>query len=82
MKKHLESINVNHLCAVFVASMLGSLSLTALLQYATKPGVPLTLDARIGLTLAGVIVYAAVVWLTFYLIVPEYRSALRRIVGK
>ena len=79
MKKQFQQLNLNHLVAVFLASMFGSLSLTALLQYATEPGAPLALDLRIALTVAGIVLYAAVVWLTFYLIVPEYRPALLRI---
>ena len=81
MKKQLQQLNLNHLLAVFLASMFGSLSLTALLQYATQPGTMLALDVRIALTLVGIAIYAAVVWLTFYLLVPEYRPALLRIVG-
>lgn len=81
MKKQLQQLNLNHLVAVFLASMFGSLSLTALLQYAIEPGTALALDVRIALTLVGMAVYAAVVWLTFYLLVPEYRPALLRIVG-
>lgn len=81
MKKLLENLNYNLLIGVFLASMLGSLSLTALLQYAIEPGVPLTIEARIALTLAGLAIYAAVVCITFYVTVPEYRPALRRILG-
>jgi hypothetical protein len=81
MRKYLQNLNVNHLAAVFLASMLGSLSLTALLNSATEPGAPLALETRIALTLVAVLVYATIVWLTFYLIVPEYRPALRRIIG-
>ncbi len=81
MKKLLENLNFNQLIGVFLASMFGSLCLTGLLQYAVEPGAPLTLDARIALTIVGVVVYAAVVWITFYVTVPEYRPALRRIIG-
>lgn len=79
MKRLLQNVNLNQLAAVFLASMLGSLSLTALLHFSTEPGMPLALEARIALTLAGIVVYAAVVWLTFYVMVPEARPALRRI---
>lgn len=81
MKKYFKNLNVNHLTAVFLASMFGSLSLTALLNSAIEPGAALPIDARIALTLMAVVTYAAIVWLTFYLIVPEYRPALRRIIG-
>lgn len=81
MKKLLQNLNFNQLLGVFLASMFGSVSLTALLQYAIEPGAPLTLDARIALTIVGIVVYAAVVWITFYVTVPEYRPALRRIIG-
>lgn len=79
MKKLFQNLNLNQLAAVFLASLLGSLSLTALIHFATEPGVPLALEARIALTLVGIAVYAAVVWLTFYVMVPEARPALRRI---
>lgn len=79
MKKQLQDLNLQYLGAIFLASMLGSLSLTALLQLAVEPGVPLALEARIALTLAGLVVYAAVLWLTFYIMIPDARPALRRI---
>ena len=79
MREKLQKLNLHHLCAVFLASMLGSLSLTALVYVATEPGAPLAAEARVALTLAGVAVYAAVVWLTFYVMLPEARPALRRI---
>jgi len=82
MKKQLKELNLNQLAAVFLASMMGSLCLTALMQYAIAPGLPLALDERIALTLAGILVYTAIVGLTFYIMVPEYRPALRRIVGR
>lgn len=81
MKKLLQNLNFNHLLGVFLASMFGSLCLTGMLQFATEPGVALALETRIALTLAGIAVYAAVVWITFYVTVPEYRPALRRILS-
>lgn len=81
MKKLMEKLNFNHLLGVFLASMFGSLCLTGLLQHAVEPGVPVALETRIALTLVGIAVYAAVVWITFYVTVPEYRPALRRIIG-
>ncbi len=80
MKKQLKQFNLNHLTAVFLASMFGSLSLTSLLTYSTEPGAPLPLDERIALTLIAIVVYATIVWFTFYLLIPEYRPALLRIV--
>lgn len=80
MKKLLQDLDLHYLGAVFLASMLGSVSLTTLLQFSTEPGAPLTLEARIALTLAGLVLYAVVVWLTFYVMVPDARPALRRII--
>lgn len=80
MKKLLQDLDIHYLGAVFLASMLGSVSLTTLLQFSTEPGAPLALEARIALTLAGIVLYAVVVWLTFYVMVPDARPALRRIV--
>ena len=82
MKMKLDNLNVNHLLAVFLASMLGSLCLTIVLHGATKPGEPLPVLARLLVTLAGVLVYAVIVWCTFYFVVPEYRPALRNIVRR
>ncbi len=81
MKKPFRKINLNQLAAVFLASMFGSISLTAMMQHANEPGAQLALDVRIGLTFVGIVVYAAIVWLTFFLLVPEYRPALLRIIG-
>ena len=82
MKEKIQNLNMNHLAAVFLASMLGSLCITTMLHLATQPGVPLSVSARVLLTAVGVILYAVIVWSTFYFIVPEYRPALRSIVRK
>ena len=65
------------LIAIFLASMFGSLVLTLLMGHAVQPGVPLPLLERLLLTAAGVFAYAMIVWLTFYIVVPQWRPALR-----
>lgn len=82
MKKHLQNLNLNYLSAVFLASLFGSLSVTALLQWLTTPGQPVSVLARTAITLAAIILFAAIVWTTFYIVVPEYRPALRRLLRK
>jgi hypothetical protein len=80
LKKQLQSLKVDQLTAVFLASMFGSLMLTVMLNSAIEPGAPLPLLSRVLLTAAAVIVYASIVWTTFYFVVPKYRPALLRIV--
>lgn len=82
MKKLLQQLDFRFLSAVFLASAFSSMTLTAFLNVATQPGEALTLSARILLTAAGVALYAIVVWLTFYLVLPDYRPALRRILAR
>lgn len=73
----MEKSNERCLIAIFLASMFGSLVLTLLLTHAVEPGVPLPLLERVLLTAAAVLAYAMVVWLTFYIVVPQWRPALR-----
>jgi hypothetical protein len=80
VKKQLQSLKFDQLTAVFLASMFGSLMLSVMLNSAIEPGVPLPLSSRVLLTAAAIIVYASVVWTTFYFLVPKYRPALLRIV--
>lgn len=82
MKKQLQQLDFRFLTAVFLASTFGSMSLTGFLTYATQPGAALTLSMRILLTIAGIVLYAVVLWLTFYLVLPEYRPALRHILSR
>ena len=73
----MEKSNERCLIAVFLASLLGSLVLTLLMSHAVEPGVPLSLLERLLLTAGGVLAYAMIVWLTFYIVVPQWRPALR-----
>jgi len=73
----MEKSNERCLIAVFLASLLGSLVLTLLMSHAVEPGVPLYLLERLLLTAGGVLAYAMIVWLTFYIVVPQWRPALR-----
>jgi hypothetical protein len=78
--KKLRDLQLNHLLGVFLASMFGSITLSALFNYAVEPGMPLALLPRIALTAAAMVIYAAVAWLTFYLVVPDSRTALLNLV--
>jgi hypothetical protein len=78
--KRLHNLHVEYLVAVFLASMFGSLILTLLMSHAVEPGVPLPLLPRVLLTAAAMVIYAMVVWLTFYIVVPQWRPALRNLV--
>jgi hypothetical protein len=82
MKKQFQNLNLNYLSAIFLASMFGSLSMTIFLQNVTESGQPVSLIARIVITFAAIVIFAAVVWTTFYVVVPEYRPTLRRLIRK
>lgn len=82
MKKQFQNVNLNYLSAVFLSSMLGSLSVTALMQQLTEPGESLSFIARAGITLIAIVLFAAVVGTTFYIVVPEFRPILRRLFRK
>lgn len=80
LKKQLQNLQLDQLAAIFVASLLGSLLLTVMLRSTVEPGVPMPLLARILVTVAAVVVYASIVWTTFFFLMPKYRPALLRIV--
>jgi hypothetical protein len=80
MKKS-PGLHPEYIVAIFLASMFGSLILTLLMSHAVEPGVPLPLLPRVLLTAAAIIIYAVVVWLTFYIVVPQWRPALRGLVN-
>lgn len=82
MKKQFQNLNLNYLSAIFLASLFGTLSLTVLLQNVTEPGEPVSLMARIVITFVAIVIFATVVWTTFYIVVPEYRPMLRRLLHK
>lgn len=75
----LHSLHLDQYAAIFLASMFGSLTLSLLMEYTVQPGVPLPLLPRILLTAGAIVIYAMIVWLTFYIVVPQWRPALRNI---
>lgn len=74
-----RNLHLEQVAAIFLASMFGSLTLTLLMSETVQPGVPLPLLPRVLLTAAAVVIYAMIVWLTFYIVVPQWRPALRSI---
>lgn len=80
LKKQLQNLQLDQLTAIFVASMLGSLLLTVMLRSTVEPGVPVPVLVRIAVTLVAIVVYASIVWTTFFFLMPRYRPALLRIV--
>jgi hypothetical protein len=79
-KKKLQNLQLGQLTAIFLASMLGSLLLTVMLRSTVEPGVPVALPVRILVTVTAIVVYASIVWTTFFFLLPRYRPALLRIV--
>ena len=73
-------MQLDQLAAIFIASMLGSLLLTVMLRSTVEPGIPMPLVARILVTVTAIVVYASIVWTTFFFLMPRYRPALLRIV--
>lgn len=80
LKKQFKNLKTDQLVAIFLASMFGSLLLTVMLTSAVEPGMPLPWWSRLLVTGAAVVVYASIVWTTFFFLVPKYRPALLRIV--
>ena len=60
--------------------MFGSLVLTLMVKLAIEPGAPVSLGDRVLFTAEAIIIYASIVWTTFYVVVPQYRPALLRLV--
>lgn len=78
----LHSLHLDQYAAIFLASMFGSLTLTLLMGEVVRAGVPLPLLARVLLTVGAIVIYAMVVWLTFYIVVPQWRPVLRNLFNR
>ena len=70
----------NRLLASFLASLFGSVGTTAFLLWVTSDLREAVLLDRLILTFIGIFVYGSIVWVTFYIVYPESRPALKRII--
>lgn len=74
---------IPRLLAVLVASALGTISTTAFLDWRVATLQAGAWQVRLALTVAATmiyaLVYALVVWVSFYMLTPDHRPALKRI---
>ena len=67
------------LLTVLVASSLGTFSTTAFLDWRITALQAGTWQVRLALTVGAGLIYALIVWASFYVLMPEQRPALKRI---
>lgn len=77
--RNMEPEQYSHLLSLFLSVVLGSAGTTAFIRWSTTAGVEADWLGRLLVTLGAAFVYAATVFLVFYVFSPQSRSALRRI---
>lgn len=77
--QNLEPEHYSHLLSLFLSAVLGSAGTTAFIRWSTAAGVEVEWFGRLLVTLGATLIYAAIVFLVFYIFSPQSRIALRRI---